>query len=119
MTTYRIAVLLDAYQPDLQGDEKPRIREDVYETIDEAQAVISDEMAQPLYLGHNVYGRELHIVDDVTADYIEGNRNGDGGNYDWDSNDCKRNGGECCGECDECIRMMINQDRDYIRANTL
>ena len=116
---YKIAVLLDAYQPDIQGDEQPVIREETYDTIDEARAIVDAEMDEPLYYEHNIYGRTLYVIDDVTADYITGGRNADGSNYDWDNNACRRDDGEACGECNECIRMMIDQDREYIKTSAV
>lgn len=129
MTTYHIAILRHVYQPDLQGDEQVTFATEpdsghndmiTFDTPEEAHAEIA-EWADDIYVTeHNESGRPTYaVVDDLTAEYVIGGRNGDMGNYDWDDNDCKRNDGECCGECDDCLSMMINQDRDYIIASAV
>ena len=116
--SYRIAVLHDCYTPDLQGQRRPVIKGDVYDTVDDARAEITRLTDGPLYIDNNIYGVTYLVVNDVTADYIESGRNGDMSNYDWDNNDCTSSDqGQCCGECRDCITMMIDQDRECIRQN--
>lgn len=124
--SYHIAILKHVYQPDLQGDRQPQWRTDhhddliSYDSPEEARAEIADAESEIYVTGNNESERpEYIIVDDVTADYIRDGRNMDLSNYDWDNCSCKRNNGECCGECNECITLMIDQDRDYIRARAI
>ena len=107
-TQYAIATIPNYYMPDIQGNNA------------EAQSAI-DELEDETYcLSHGEAGRpEYVIVDDCVADYIDGGRNSDGSNYDWDDNDCDKNNGDCCGECQQCIEMMIDQDREYVKANAV
>jgi len=124
MTTYQIAILHHYYHPDLQGGETPRIYCDddnnpiEYDTIEDARAVI-DEWDNDIYVtSHNESGRPIYlVVESVDGDYIHGGRNGDGSNYDWDGYEdfCARlDGDNCCGECQGCIRYMIDADREYL-----
>lgn len=126
MTTYQIATLKHCYQPDLQGDEMPRIYSDhhgqpiEYDSVAESQAVINEWDADIYVTDHNESGRPTYvIVESGHGDYIHGGRNGDMSNYDWDDNSCKRNNGDCCGECNECFFMMIEQDRQYLLSSAV
>ena len=125
-TQCAIAILPNYYGPDIQGNNAVNFltTDDsnasmiLYDTIDEAQDAIDELEDDTYYLSHGEAGRpEYVIVEDGVADYISDGRNGDMSNYRWDENDCKKNNGDCCGECPECIEMMIDQDRDYINNN--
>lgn len=106
---YQIATLPHYYAPDIQGQEKPRIDDEMYDTIDEAKAAIAELEDGIYYLDHNESGRPTYVVvDDVTADYIASGRNEDMSNYDWENAKCG------CGECSTCFDMMIGQDRDCL-----
>lgn len=106
---YQIATLKHYYYPDLQGDEQPRIDETLYDTIDEAKDVIAEWDDGVYITDHNESGRPTYVVvESVDADYIAGGRNQDASNYDWDGAE------HDCGECNVCLRMMIEQDRQYL-----
>jgi hypothetical protein len=128
--SYVIAILRDAYTPDLQGMRSVRFyteRDDnthpeLYDTVREAQEQIDTMESVTYLLSHNECSRpEYLIVEDSTAQYILSGRDGDDDNYDWDSCDCnKRNdNGDCCGECQRCLTNMIDEDRLYIRNNAV
>ncbi|APU89152.1 hypothetical protein Rctr71_033 [Virus Rctr71] len=107
----KIVTLRHAYQPDLQGMERPRIEEVYHDTLQKAIDQIQEWDSEIYYLAHNEYTRPTYIVvEDVDADYVEGGRFEDMSNYDWDEDM------ECgtCGECNTCIRIMIEQDRQYL-----
>ena len=126
--TYAIAILRQAYQPDLQGIESVRFDRDEqhdnineFDTIEEARERVS-ELADGVY--HTTSGEsgrpEYTIVDSNTMVYIQSGRNGDGGNYDWSWNcDHPDSAGNHCGECDSCIAGMRDNDRDLVRANAI
>lgn len=110
----KIAILKHAYHPDLQGDEMPRIYEEEFDTLEDATERIEEWNNETYYLSHNESGRPTYVVvEDVDADYVEGGRNEDMSNYDWDGAACE------CGECNKCISMMIGQDRGYLLSNAL
>jgi hypothetical protein len=122
--SYMIAILRDAYTPDLQGMRQVRFYDEMtehaeqYDTIKEAQEQIDKIQGETYCLSHNETGRpEYIIVDDSTAQYIMDGRDSDLGNYDWDDCDCDKNNGDCCGECQTCLTHMIDEDRLYIKAN--
>jgi len=124
--TYQIAILRHAYIPDLQGDETPRIYSDnqdnpiEYEAFDEAKSVIAEWDEEVYILSHNESGRPTYlVVKAVDGDYIHGGRNSDASNYDWSASDCSRNDGDACGECNDCNRLMINQDCQYLLDNAV
>ena len=117
--SYSIAILRDTYEPDIQGlgyvsfvcdDQQERT---AYDDIEEATNKIN-QLDNEVYITKNgEAGRpEYLIVTDEVATYIETGRNGDMGNYDWDSAACD------CGECNECLDMMKIQDRLYIKNNS-
>lgn len=109
----KIAVLRHAYQPDMQGMERPGILGEEY-TLDEAVAKIEEINSNVYVLEHGESGRPTYVVVEwVDANWVEGGRNQDMSNYDWDGAGCD------CGECAECTAMMIAQDRDYILAHAL
>ena len=115
---YNIAILHHCYQPDLQGDGQPSWHECngndlvTYNTVQDAQDQIDDWDDDIYVTDHNEIGRPTYvIISDMTADYIRSGRNQDMSNYDWDNAACD------CGECDECMSMMIEQDREYILAS--
>lgn len=125
---YAIAILRNAYQPDMQGlgavhfemDDNQR-NINLY-SLDDAKARI-EELDGDVYVTTNgEAGRpDYYIVDEVTADYIETGRNSDMSDYDWDNDPCTShdNDGNACGECKECIDMMINQDRQLVQSNAV
>ena len=114
MPMCQIAKLGHYYQPDIQGSEQPRIAEELYDTIDEAKAVIAEREDGVYLLDHNESGRPTYvIVDDVTAYYITSGRHQDMSNYDWHNAECE------CGECNTCMAMMIGQDREYLLTNAV
>jgi hypothetical protein len=111
---YQIAKLAHYYKPDIQGDEQPRVYTELYDTIDEAQAVIAEWDEDVYITDHNESGRPTYvIVEDAVADYIANGRHQDMSNYNWDNAECT------CGECTTCSAMMIGQDRDYLLTNAL
>lgn len=123
---YSIAILKDIFRPDIQGKRQVGwITDDngapiQYDTIGEARVAIAERDSAIHYTEHNEAGRpDYVIVEDLTVDYICGGRNGDMSNYDWADNSCTRHKGECCGECNECITMMIDQDREYIHNSAI
>lgn len=111
---YKIAILRHAYYPDLQGLETVRFAEGEFETVDDAIATVREMDGDIYIMEHGESGRPtLIVVDDVDADYVASGRNQDGSNYDWTVAECE------CGECAECLDMMIHQDRAYLRSNAL
>jgi hypothetical protein len=121
--TYAIAILRQAYQPDLQGIETVQFDRDDFDKINEFDTVEKaqervDELDNAAYCIQNgESGRPEHlIVDKNTMDYIQSGRDGDGSNYDWDW-DCDHldKDGNHCGECHNCISSMRYADRFYIR----
>lgn len=128
-TTYAIAVLRQAYQPDLQnleqvyfikieGDQHDNL--EIFDNLDDAEEMI-DVLDSEIYVTTNgESGRpEYFIVEEDTADYIMSGRNSDMSNYNWDDCDCDKNDGDCCGECEICNDYMIYQDRIYIKNNSI
>lgn len=117
--SFLIAILRDAYQPDLQGLEAPKFYEVDdkiidFDSADEAFAKVGELDDAVYYTSHGESGRPKYlVVDDVSANYIISGRGGDMGNYNWDSADCD------CGECSTCFAMMIDQDRDFLKDNAL
>jgi hypothetical protein len=123
-TEYSVVVLRSAYHPDLQGMERPYIRRDDDDNEQSGLSLdlasrIARELDGDLYsLSHNEVSRPTYlVVDDRTAEYYAGGRDGDGGNYDWDNVDCESRdkAGNQCGECATCISAMIDQDRAALR----
>jgi hypothetical protein len=114
---YAIAILTNTYGKDEQANfvQDERHTEYVtYDRIEEAQAVIDDLESDVYVLDHNEAGRpDYYIVDDGVAEYIATGRGYDGSNYNWDDCDCD------CGDCDECLALMIDQDRQYIIDNAI
>jgi len=119
--SYKIVVLRQAYSPDLQGIERPHFLSEensqddlVIDTIEDAKDKI-EELDNEIYVTSNgESGRpEYLIVDDnYTIGYD------DMSNYNWDDSDCDRGAdGEACGECADCIQLMINQDRQGVINN--
>lgn len=110
----RIAKLGNFYLPDLQGDNSVKILGDNFDTIKEAENEI-DELESGIYqLSNNEAGRpDYYIIDDNDADYLETGRNYDLSNYDWENAECD------CGECNKCISMMIEQDRQFVIDNEI
>lgn len=114
---YTIAVLRNVYQPDIQGESQPQFYTDnhglivEFETIEEAQALVAEWKSGVIVIGNNEYAApDYHIVDVSTAEYVLSGRGGDMSNYEWEGCICE------CGECADCIGMMIEQDCDYIRS---
>lgn len=100
--------LRHAYKPDLRGLERPFLV-DWYESYAEAMEDAKAYDSKPYVLMHGEYSPPTYvIVDAQVADYIESGRYEDMSNYDWDDAECT------CGECNKCIQMMIEQDREYI-----
>jgi hypothetical protein len=124
---YAIAILHNEYGRDTQvkmyaanENATTQYGYDLYDTIEEAQEIIDDMEADDYVLSHNEAGRpDYYIVDDNDADYVATGRGGDESNYDWSDCSCTRNNGDCCGECDECIDIEIEQDREYIIDNAV
>jgi len=123
---YAIAILRQAYNPDLQGIEAVRfVMEDggqeikLYDNLDEARAAVEALDAATYHTQNNESGRpEYLIVDENVAEYILSGRGGDLGNYDWEFKcDNPDEDGNHCGECTACVRGMIQEDKDFIRAN--
>lgn len=74
------------------------------------------------WTSHGEMGRpEYIILEAADADYLSSGRNMDMGNYDWDDCACQHadEAGDPCGECNNCIGCMANQDRDYVRDNAV
>ena len=124
---YAIAIMTNSYGNDEQvklyaADQNNTGADgyDTYDTIEDAEELISEWNDDTYVLAHNEAGRpSYYIVDDNIASYIASGRNSDGSNYDWSSCSCTRNNGECCGECDECLELMVYQDRQYIIDNAI
>jgi hypothetical protein len=117
-TTYAIAILPDYYEPDIQGNNRVRFIEDnngdteYYDTIHEAREAIEQLENDRYYLTHGEAARpDYYVVEDGIAAYIMEGRGGDMSNYDWDDADCD------CGDCNICIDMMMQQDREYVVDN--
>jgi hypothetical protein len=126
--TYMIAILRNVYQPDLSGlgtvrfyHEEPNDQHhpEYYSTIEDAQEQIDMLEDDSYYTCNGEAGApEYIIVDDDIGDYILDGRNGDLSNYDWSDCGCERgDDNDCCGECQECLEYMIDQDRQYILDN--
>ena len=114
---YRIAMLREAYLPDLQGMRRPIIIDEAYETLADAHAAVAALDAEVYVTTNGESGRPAYlIIDDVAADWVEGGRNQDASNYNWDDDRACTN---TCGECNECIDMMIRQDRRYLRMSQI
>lgn len=81
-----------------------------YDSYKEAKKIINMLDNEIYVLSNNEYSRpEYYIIDDITADWIKSGRNEDMSNYDWDEAKC------VCGECSICIKMMNEQDREYVK----
>ncbi len=114
---FYIAILGNYYLPDIQGERSVRWASHEqgeampFDSIEEAKAWIEEAESDVYVTSHNEAGRpEYMVVDERVYDYISGGRNQDMSNYDWDGAECD------CGECETCIDMMIDQDRDYVRG---
>lgn len=117
-TRYAIAILPNEYESGVPGGQVRFLADETscghvpiyyYDTIDEAKSAIEEEEDGIYVTNNNEAGApEYIIVEESIADYINSGRDGDMGAYNWD--DCD------CGECNDCIQLMIDQDRDYIRA---
>jgi hypothetical protein len=101
------------HQPDLMGEARPRI---AYEgAAEECQAWIAEQDEAGYICGNNEAGAPervlaIHHGGDV-GDAVTLADGCDMSRYDWpDDMDC-----ECCGECQECITLMIEQDQDAAR----
>ena len=123
-TTYSVVVVRNMYQPDLQGKGNPAIvrsQEDDSEltglTPDEAREIVADLDDTVYMTANDEAGRpEYFILSDDDAGYYTNGRNQDGGNYDWDIEDCEsRRGEDNCGECSGCIESMRSQDCAKVR----
>ncbi|NPU90210.1 MAG: hypothetical protein HPY87_10095 [Fervidobacterium sp.] len=114
-TKYRVAKIRYAYKDSVNTPSPiPIIFDEIYDTYEEAKDAV-DELDNSLYiLDNNEYSRpDYYIIPDNVAYYVESGRFGDMSNYDWDNAECE------CGECNICLAMMIEQDRDYIVANAV
>ena len=118
---FSIAVLREVYGPDIQGHGAVDFlrsqdgRDDVEAfALEEARDMVG-ELDDEVYVTSNgESGRPEYVVvsyDD--ACWISEGRNSDMGNYDWEGADCD------CGDCRNCTKMMINQDRDYVLRNKI
>jgi hypothetical protein len=118
---YQIATIPNYYEPDIQGHNAVKIGEDIYDSIEDAQDAIDGLESDSYCLAHGEAGRpEYVILTTQDADYLSSGRNQDGSNYDWGNNDCAQgHNGDCCGECEGCIAMMIDQDREYAQRNAV
>lgn len=93
---------------------------DVFDTIGEAAEMVDEWNTDDYVCAHGEAGRpDYYIVEDHDAEYVSGGRGGDESNYNWDDCDCDRNDGDCCGECNTCLELMIEQDRQYIIDNAI
>ena len=120
--SYSIAILTNVYNVEetptfYRADDRQGGDPEYYDTISEAQGAVDEMLDQPYMTRNNEAGRPCYyIVSDIVADYMESGRNGDMGNYDWDTCDCPD---ECCGECTVCHEYMVEQDRSYIINNVI
>jgi hypothetical protein len=121
--TYAIAILRQAYQPDLMGIETVQFdRDDEYykinefDSIEKAQERI-DELDDATYCIRRGESDspEYLIVDKNTIEYIQFSRFGVD-NYDrnWDCDHLDKDGNPC-GECHNCTIGMRYEDRSFIR----
>jgi hypothetical protein len=126
--SYAIAILPDMYQGQPNRAKFYAANEhdvsngiyDTYDTIDEARVVVDNIADYTYYLSSGEAGRpEYMIVDDEIASYITSGRNSDGGNYDWIGCDCDKQDGKPCGDCDDCLAYMSDEDRDYLRNHSI
>ena len=117
---YKIVALPDFFLPDIQGRNRPVVvrsdetgAERYFDTLDGAREAKGELESGRYDCRNGEAGRpEYHIVE---ADFVIGHE--DGGNYDWDDCDCTAGeDGEACGECNECLALMIEQDRDMVIA---
>ena len=119
---YQIAILRQAYSPDMQGIEGPRwLLEDNSQDTPEFFEALADAKNRVEELDGEVYvttngesGRPEYII--VPEDTEIGHESLD--MYNWDDNNCTANANHDntpCGECAQCIEMMTDQDRDMIR----
>jgi len=126
-TQYAIAILHNYYGAESQAklfaaDENNTGVDgyDTYDTIEEAEEIIEGFNSDDYILAHGEAGRpDYYIVEDHDAEYVSGGRGGDESNYNWDTCDCDRKNGDCCGECDTCLELMVEQDRQYIIDNAI
>ena len=110
--SYAIAIVRDFYGPKqtigFYSDERQyRV---VFDTVKDAQEAIYKIRAEIYVLAHNESNSPTYyIIDENTAEYIATGRNSDMSNYDWDGCDCD------CGECDECLEFMLEQDIQLVK----
>ena len=113
---YKIAILKQTYAPDIHGDSSPYFADENYDTIADAQQAVN-RMTSAVYItGSGESGRpELIIVDnDAELGYS------DLSSYNWDSSDCTRgNDNTPCGECADCLQLIISQNRKLIRMQSV
>jgi len=117
---YKIAILRQAYSPDMQGIEHPTFlaeddgQGDWTGDLDVAKARVEALDGDTYVTTNGESGRPEYII--VPEDTEIGHESLD--MYNWDDNDCTANANNDstpCGECAQCIDMMIDQDRDMIR----
>lgn len=106
---YQIAEMPYYYTPDIQGRNRPEILSEIYDSVEKAENEISSWNNQVYILHHGEYSRPDYCILTVAdAEYISSGRNFDMSNYDWNDAVC------VCGECNNCLAEMIEQDRQFI-----
>lgn len=120
MESYAIAILRQAYHPDLSGIERPDFEKcydgetlDVFANVETARSRVRNLDSSTYCTKSGESGRPEYLIVPVDiADYVISGRYGDGSNYSWDF-ECDR-GDEHCGECPACLAGMIDEDRNYL-----
>jgi hypothetical protein len=124
-TQYQIVVVPNFFDPDIQGNNRPTFlcrdgrrgdEELLFDSIADAKDLIMELEDGTYCLANGEAGRPEYYIVEAGYDISHG----DQGNYDWSDNDCTNGDDEtCCGECSECIEMMIDQDRERVIANAV
>jgi hypothetical protein len=120
-TKYQIVALPNFYEPDIQGNNRPYVvceddgqTERVFDSIDDARHAIDDLESDIYVTANGESGRPDYYVTEwgVETQYEDQSW------YDWENNDCDGGiDGSCCGECQQCIEMMIDRDRARVIGN--
>jgi hypothetical protein len=120
---YKIVAVPNFYEPDIAGNNRPYVvceddgqTERIFDSVDDAEASV-DDLDSDIYVATNgEAGRPAYYIVEAGYDISYD----DQGNYNWDGNNCTDGDDDsCCGECDKCIEMMIDQDRDRVIANAI